>query len=189
MRVSGRAALRHSLWIALVLLLAFAPSTSALTICSGSCVPDPSTLPSTDPGDDPFDFVLAMEPAEGEDLSLGVTGRVYIYAPDTFEAHDIYLAAALMLLDAPIASETTLALCDTCGVDGTEDLLVTGDVYVSAPHALGDVHIATTGQLRLSSVPVVFVPEPGTAPLVGLGVVFLGGRGPRNPRSRHPGRR
>jgi hypothetical protein len=179
-----RAALRHLPWIALFPLLAFAPPASALTICSGTCVEDPGTLPSVDPGEDPFDFVLALELTAGEDLSLGVTGRVYIYAPDTFEAHDIYLASALMLIDVPIASETTLALCNSCGVDGDEDLLATGDVYVAAPYALGDVHIAATGQMRVSSVPVTFVPEPATALLVGLGAAILGRLGRRTPRSR-----
>jgi hypothetical protein len=181
--------LRHSLWIALVSLLAFAPPTSALTICSGTCPADPGTLPSPDPGDDPFDFVLALEPAEGENLSLGVTGRVYIYVPDTFEAHDVYVAAESTLIEATTISVNSFEFCDSCGVDGSEDLLVTGDVYVAAFHALGDLHIATTQQFRVNTAPVTFVPEPETALLLGLGAAILGGRRRRTPRSQHSGPR
>lgn len=182
-------AIPHCCWqlVALALAIGLAsPAQAATILCQGSCPVDGSP-PVYGAGDLPFDFVLGLAADPGEDLSLVVTGSIYVYGEiDVMAGGSVSLDSGqtVDLEPGTISGPGVVITASASGLPGPSLYEVDGDAYldVSGASLAGLSLTAGQGIVLDPTDAVVFTPEPGSGLLRGSALALLGTRRARRSR-------
>jgi hypothetical protein len=118
--------------------------------------------------------------ADGSDLILETTEDIYVFAPNGFITESLSLAApsgALFIENVEPFAPGPAPIC-TPGCP-SEILDFTSDVVVQILAPLGETELRAGGSMIITGLPI---PEPGTALLVGLGLIVFSLEQRRRPR-------